>query len=338
MRRFAAIISAAVLLCLPSACPINAASDAGRMLLPGGMPFGVKLFTEGVLISDVGEVKCGNTVLAPARDAGIRKNDIILSVNGSAVCEACQVSGIVSESGGKTLAIAVKRGDEELMFSVTPVVGDDGSYRMGLTVRDGAAGIGTVTYIEPETGRFAGLGHGICDPESGEPASLTRGAVTGAKIEGVVKGKSGEPGELVGYFSSGKKGVVTANTECGVYGVLCEIPDGLFSEPVCTAEAGEVREGEALILCTTGEDGIGKYTVRISDIVKNGQKTKNFTVTVTDPALLARTGGIVQGMSGSPIIQNGKLIGAVTHVLVNDPAKGYGIFIENMLEAAQSSK
>ena len=310
---------------------VNAAATE---LIPGGMAFGVRIFSEGVLVVGVGDVKCGEQVSSPAKTAGIMEKDIILSINGESVSEAVRVSEMISGCRGEKLLMSVKRGDETLTVTVVPTKSDDGSYKAGLSIRDGTAGIGTVTYIKPKTGEFAGLGHGICDTESGELTPLKRGAVVGAVIDGVVKGERGAPGELRGYFSAGKTGTVTKNTECGVYGVFCDIPSGLYSEPIPTAAANEIREGEAHILCTTGEDGIGRYAVNISDIDKSGRRTKNFTVTVTDPELLSRTGGIVQGMSGSPILQDGKLIGAVTHVLVNDPCRGYGIFIENMLNAA----
>lgn len=325
----------AVSVCLGAgAASVGAVKNGEAMLYPGGMPFGVKLYSDGVLIVGIGEVRCGNTVSSPAGDAGLLADDIILSVCGERVNDAAGVSALVEKSGGRTIEIAVRRGKSELYFSVTPAMSDDGSYKAGLIIRDGTAGIGTVTYIEPEIGSFAGLGHGICDSESGELVPLTRGAVVGAKISGVVKGESGAPGELQGYFCTGKIGTVTDNTECGVYGVFCDIPTGLYTEPLPAAKASEIKEGEAEVLCTTGDDGIGRYTVRISDIDRSGRETKNFVVTVTDEELLSRTGGIVQGMSGSPIIQDGKLVGAVTHVLISDPTKGYGIFIENMLDAA----
>jgi len=310
-------LAAALYICFCGIIGVSAKAKDTTELIPGGMTFGVRLFGEGVLIVGVGDVKCGDVVYSPAKDAGIMENDIILTVNGEHVSEAARVSEIISGCAGEKMLISVKRGDEMLTFSVTPAKSEDGSYKTGLSVRDGAAGIGTVTYIIPETGEFAGLGHGICDTESGELTPLKRGAVVGAAIDGVTKGERGAPGELHGYFSSGKTGTVTKNSECGVYGVFCDIPTGLYSEPIPVASADEVLEGEAHILCTVGDDGIGKYSVNISDVDKSGRKTKNFTVTVTDSELLSRTGGIVQGMSGSPIIQDGKLIGAVTHVCVN---------------------
>ena len=263
-------------------------------LIPGGMTFGVKLFSEGVLIVETGEVRCGEQIMYPAKDAGIKANDVILSINGPAVEDTESVARLIGESEGKHTVISVKRGGEKLDFEVVPVMSSDGSYKAGLVVRDGAEGIGTVTYIDSETGSFAGLGHGICDSQSGELIPMVRGAVVGAEINGVVKGEQGTPGELLGYFSSGKLGTVTRNTECGVYGVFCEIPEGVYSEAIPILLSDELHEGEAHILCTTGDDGIGCFSVNISDIDRSGRKTKNFTVTVTDPELISRTGGIVQ--------------------------------------------
>jgi len=330
-RRIGAVLSA-VIICI--SCTATTLYASEKKLIPGGMAFGVRLFCEGVLVVGVDEVSLAGNVSSPAKDAGIMANDVILSVNGAAVTGAEEISRLINEGKGEALLISVRRGERELTFTVTPVMTDDGSYKTGLIIRDGAAGIGTVTYIDGETGRFAGLGHGICEPDSEKLAPMTRGVVLGAEISGVIKGERGTPGELQGGFSAGKIGTVTGNTECGVYGIFCEMPEGICCEPVSVAEASEICDGEAYVLCTTGDDGVGRYRVNISDIDRSGRETKNFVVTVTDPELLSRTGGIVQGMSGSPIIQSGKLIGAITHVLVNDPTRGYGIFIENMLEAA----
>ena len=304
-------------------------------LIPGGMPFGVKLYSGGVVVIDVGEVACISGAVSPARDAGIRADDVIRAVNGSEVHTVEEVAALVHAGGGETMTFAVTRDGSEMTFDVTPVLSaEDGKYRAGLFIRDSTAGIGTVTYVEPETACFAGLGHAICDGETGKPLPLSRGTIVNVTISGVIRGQAGFPGELKGYFSSGKIGTLFANNECGVYGVFAELPQGCGSEAVPIALAGEITEGGATVRCTTDGGGVRAYTVNISGIDRSGRGVKNFIVTVTDPALLERTGGIVQGMSGSPILQNGRIVGAVTHVLVNDPTTGYGIFIENMLDAA----
>ncbi len=312
----------------------SGASDV-KMLIPGGVPFGVKLYSEGVLVVGVDSVMCDGKSISPAGDAGIREKDMIISVNGHNVIEAMQVSELVNASGGKAVEVAVKRGEAELVFSVTPVISEeDGKYRTGLWIRDSTAGIGTVTYIDPKYGSFAGLGHGICDVDTGELVPLSRGSVVNVEISGVVKGRSGTPGELKGYFSSGKIGTLFGNRECGVYGIFAQYPAGIEDITVPVSLPGEICVGEAEMLCTVDGGGVCPYKVEISHIDHSGRSVKNFVVNVTDPALLEKTGGIVQAMSGSPIIQNGKLVGAVTHVFINDPTKGYGIFIENMLSEA----
>ncbi len=305
-------------------------------LIPGGVPFGVKLYSDGVTVLGVGEVKCDNGTFSPAKDAGIVSKDVILKINGKSVSTAEDVVAQIHSCEGSTLSMTVIRGGNELNFDVTPVrSSEDGRYRAGLWIKDSTAGIGTVTYIDADGARFAGLGHGICDVDTGELIEFSRGNVVNVAVSGIVKGRPGSPGELKGYFSSGKIGKILGNKECGVYGLLAELPIGLRDEAVPIALSDEIHEGEAEMLCTIDCLGVKRYKVNVSKIDRSGRSVKNFIVNVTDAELLEKTGGIVQGMSGSPIIQDGKLIGAVTHVLVNDPTKGYGIFIENMLDAAE---
>ena len=260
-------------------------------LYPGGMPFGVKFFTDGVIVTGYSD-----GAQNPAKAAGIRIHDVIISVNGKKITSAAQLTDAVEKSGGATLEIAYKHGNAEKNARITPYFSkSDGKYKAGITVRDSGAGIGTVTYIVPETGEFAGLGHGICDSETGELIPIERGAVSGVSISGIVKGAVGAPGELKGYFKSGKTGSMIKNTDCGVYGVFTPCPSGI--KPLPIGLKNELREGEAYILCTLdNESGIGKYSINISNINLNASAGKCFTVKVTDKALLAKTGGIVQGM------------------------------------------
>ncbi len=293
-------------------------TTGGKMLIPGGVPFGVRLYSEGVLVVGVDDVECGGESISPAKNAGIKEKDMILSVNGERIIGADQVSALIDGCGGEPVEFEIRRGSEEFTLSVTPVISEsDGKYRTGMWIRDSTAGIGTVTYIDPEYGAFAGLGHGICDIDSGELIPLTRGSVVNVEISGITKGRSGAPGELKGYFSSGKIGTLFGNKECGVYGIFAEYPKGASSEAVPAAARGEIVCGEAEMFCTVDGEGVKSYGVDISHIDHSGKSVKNFVVTVTDPVLLEKTGGIVQGMSGSPIIQDGKLVGAVTHVCVN---------------------
>lgn len=201
--------------------------------------------------------------------------------------------------------------------------------------RDSTAGIGTVTYIIPETGAFAGLGHGIYDIDTGKLVPLRRGTVNDVIISGIKKGRAGAPGELQGYFGSEKLGTLMYNYDCGVYGVFSDIPDCTKdTEPMPIGLSSDITEGDAEILCTLDDSGIKRYTVKIAQISRDDSSTKNFIIEVTDQELINLTGGIIQGMSGSPVIQNGKLVGAVTHVMIGEPTRGYGIFIENMLRGS----
>ncbi len=308
-------------------------------LCPGGMPFGAKIFAGGLLVTAVGDVDSQGGVCQPAYDAGIRPSDIIMKIDGKIVYSAEELAQAVAQSEGKEMEFTVRRGEEYRVFRVTPQLSvTDGAYRTGMWVRDSIAGIGTITYIEPESGEFAGLGHGICDTATGALLPISRGVVVHAEIRGIRKGAPGSPGELRGQFSSGRIGVLNMNAAQGVFGVLTELPVNVCEEtavPIAMKE--EILDGEATLLCTVDENGAKEYSVTIRKI-KNGSGDKNMEITVTDPELLEKTGGIVQGMSGSPLLQNGRLIGAVTHVLINNPAKGYGIYIENMLRAVQEAK
>lgn len=303
-------------------------------MIVGGSLFGVRMYTEGVLVVGLDKVigENGEQKTAPAYDAGIRMKDIIIEIDGKKVTDSESVTSSISGSNGKSLKVTVKRGENEKEFTLTPIKDKQGHYRAGVWIRDTAAGIGTVTYVDPKTGEFAGLGHGICDGDTGVLLPIKRGAVSGVELVGIVRGKKGIPGEIKGSFFGGKNGALLKNTECGVYGIFTEIPSELNIK-LKTANKNEVKEGEAYIRCAVSGE-IKQYTVNISKIDRSGGNVKNFVVTITDNELLELTGGIVQGMSGSPIIQNGKLIGAVTHVMINEPTTGYGIFIENMLDQA----
>jgi stage IV sporulation protein B len=314
------------------------------------MPFGVKFYTEGILVVDfcdvdtAGQSECVNC--NPARDAGIRMRDVIVGINGQKPATAASLTRAVEESEGRPITLTVKRHasskdrakgisttrENELTITVTPVrSASENRYKTGLWVRDSGAGIGTVTFVTEKGNTFAGLGHGICDGESGALIPLSRGSVMGVTIGSITRGAVGAPGELKGHFSAGKIGSLLGNTVCGVYGVLAELPE-LPAGKCEIAYKSEVKEGAATVWCTLDDNVCRSYTVQLSQIHRMAEGNKCFTVKVTDEALLARTGGIVQGMSGSPILQDGRLVGAITHVLIGDPTTGYGIFIENMLE------
>lgn len=311
---------------------VTAESYKRLKVYPGGMPFGVKFFTGGVLVIGFSDIECDGRTLNPAHDAGLRQKDVITHANGEELADATALTEAVEASGGRPMKLTCLRGEETIEVTVTPIADAvDGKYKTGILVRDSGAGIGTVSFILPDSNYFVGLGHGICDTDTGHLIPIRRGTVTDVTISGISKGISGTPGEIKGFFTAGKTGTLLGNTNCGVYGILTEKPATVCEEPISIALKDELREGEAHILCTLDTGGICRYAVEISNINKNAAEGKCFTVKVTDERLLEKTGGIIQGMSGSPIIQDGKLVGAVTHVLINDPTTGYGIFIENML-------
>lgn len=301
-------------------------------LYPGGMPFGVKFVTQGVLVVGFCDVTSKHGIKSPAADAGLQINDIITKIDGTGISSSEELTRFIEQGNGKSVTLTYTRDGKEYTANLTPAYSErEAKYKTGIYARDSGAGIGTVTFIVPETYAFGGLGHGICDSQSGKLIPMQRGSVVGVTINGVTRGLAGSPGEVKGYFSSGKTGTLLGNTECGVYGVFASRPENIHSEPIPICKRGDVKDGKAYIYCTLSENKTQRYEIEISNIQRDSTTNKCFTIKVTDPALLELSGGIIQGMSGSPIIQNGKLVGAVTHVLVNDPSTGYGIFIDNML-------
>ena len=317
--------------------PLSKAELKSIKLYPGGIPFGIKFMTEGVLIVGFCDLQSNNKKVNPSSDAGLKMGDRILSVDGTTLNSAEELTRVVENSGGKSLNIVYKRNGEMLSTTLTPIFcQNEGAYKTGIYVKDSGAGIGTISYINPKDLSFGGLGHGICEGESGQLIPISKGSVVDVNINGVKKGEAGDPGELKGYFTSGRVGALLVNNNCGVFGTFAKTPDGLPCEPMSIGLKEELKNGKAYIYTTLDGTTPQKYEIEISNINRTETQGKCFTVTVTDKTLLAKTGGIVQGMSGSPIIQNGKLVGAVTHVLINDPTTGYGIFIENMLNAANT--
>ena len=290
----------------------------------GGVPFGIKFFTRGATV-----VGFENEAENPAYRAGLRLYDTIIKVNGKDFSGATELSRIAES--GKEIEIVYLRAGKEFTVKFAPKYSqNEKKYTLGLLLKDTGAGIGTLTFVLPD-GTFGGLGHGICDAETGGLTAIGSGSVLGVTVNGIVKGQRGAPGELKGYFNSSKVGAIYKNTDCGIFGSLAEIPGAISGKTYSIGLKNELKEGEATILCTLDDNVRCEYKVEISAINRGATGNKCFTVKIVDERLLAATGGIVQGMSGSPIIQNGKLVGAVTHVLVNDPTTGYGIFIENML-------
>ncbi len=308
-------------------------------LIPGGSLFGVKFFTRGVMIVGMSDIESDGGILNPAARSGLDVGDCLIALNDTEVNTVEEVADIVEKSEGKTIKIRYERDGKSAETTLEPLKSlTDGKYRSGLWVRDSTAVIGTVTFYNPETGEFAGLGHGICDIDTGKLMPMLRGSIVDIEVKDIIRGTDGIPGEIKGEFGMIKRGELSVNSERGVFGALNTAPSCAFSEPVDIALGNEVSEGKAYLYSSLGTNEIKKYEIELTKIYHNDSKTKNFIFTVKDEDLLAKTGGIVQGMSGSPIVQNGKLIGAVTHVLVNDPTRGYGIFIENMLAEAEKIK
>lgn len=295
------------------------------MLIPGGAIFGAKIKQSYVSVQNPGEIK------------DLKPGDKIISLNGRKISSVGDVKEFIESLDEKSITLVCERGGKEVTVKITPKK-QDGEYKLGLILKDGAAGIGTITYIDPKTGAFGGLGHGICDTDTGEVIKLSNGQVCGVILSGVKKGENGRPGELSGLLTDKVSGDIYTNTECGLFGRLDKIPDMINAAPIKIAHREDVHEGDATILSTVKAGGTKEYKIKILDIDKNSTETKSFKIKVTDPTLIAITGGVVRGMSGSPIIQDGKLVGAVTHVMVADPTEGYGIFIENMLNASASTR
>lgn len=296
----------------------------------GGFPFGTRIKTDGVIIVDTRAVESTEGIATPALDAGLEKGDVILSVNDKKVETTSDVSSIIENSLGTRLVLEIRRDDKILKKELVPVLSrDEKSYKSGLYIRDGAAGIGTVTYVK-EDKTFGGLGHGIADADTGNIIPFKSGEVFPVSLFGIVKGESGKAGELRGSLDTTPSGILSSNCETGVFGSFNTLPE---ERPLVEVGKKEELEVSDCKIYTTLENVSSpiEADAKIIKILDSDAHVKNFVIEITDHALLEKTGGIVQGMSGSPIVQNGKLIGAVTHVFINEPNRGYGIFIENML-------
>ena len=304
------------------------AADMSRRLVPVGHTVGIKLFARGVVVVKLSE---GGT---PARAGGLQTGDVIVKCAGSAVTSSEQFKALLQESGGEATDLQVRRDGDRVTLTVEPSQNDQGVYGIGAWIRDSMAGIGTVTYYDPETGVFGALGHGITDVDTAQLMPFANGSILPATVKAVRKGEHGAAGELRGAFDlTGDLGSLSANTNSGIFGMLEADGDAL---PLGEAlPVGTAQPGPAVIRTNVRGDAVEEFEIQIEKVLPQASDGRDLVLTVTDQELIALTGGIVQGMSGSPIIQNGALVGAVTHVLVNDPTKGYGIMIETMLKAAQ---
>ena len=300
-------------------------------LVPGGSAVGITLYTRGVLVVGLGSVETAGGPVSPGSAAGLQPGDVIVRALDEELRDSAHLAALCARHED-SVPLVIEREGRELSLSVRPALDSAaGEYRLGLWVRDSTAGVGTLSFYDAESGWFAALGHAISDVDTHSTLTVREGRIVPAEIVGVTRGQAGEPGELLGVFSAtdAPLGSIARNTEYGVYGPLLETPDGAGAVPL--AYAYEAHEGPATLLATVSDGGVRPYAcsiVRVS--AQQGPATKGMVVEVTDEQLLAETGGIVQGMSGSPVLQDGKLVGVVTHVFVNDPAKGYCIYAEWM--------
>ena len=317
-----AIRICAMLLCI---CMVSVTAYGAQYLVPVGQVIGLELSDQSVIVAEFDE-----TLGKPAQQAGLCVGDKLLQINGKRVTCAEDVRRALHTSSG-FVTVQVERKGQQQTLKLKPQITEDGP-KLGILLRQGITGIGTVTFYDPETKTFGTLGHGVNGPD-GQLLAMTGGTAYAASVIAVKQGKAGEPGQLRGAVD-GKQpvGKLSINSGRGVFG---QTETGWQGKALPVADTGEVQTGKATILSTVNGEGVQEYSVEILKIYpKTKDADRNLVIEITDPRLLATTGGIVQGMSGSPIIQDGKLVGAVTHVLVNDPTRGYGIFIENMLDAA----
>ncbi|QQZ10904.1 SpoIVB peptidase [Heyndrickxia vini] len=319
-------------------------------VIPGGQSIGVKLNTLGVLVVGHHLVETKSGKFSPGEKAGIKVGDIITQINGEKVENLSDVAPLVEKAGkdGSALNIIIQREQQEIKTSLNPQKDQsEQTYKLGLYIRDSAAGIGTMTFIDPKSKKYGALGHVISDMDTKKAIMVEKGQILNSTVTSIEKGSDGKPGEKLARFSSDHEviGNITRNSSFGIFGKLeKQIKNDRYDQPMPIALSYQVKEGPAKILTVVEGNKVEEYDIEvINAIPQKFPATKGMIIKITDPKLLKKTGGIVQGMSGSPIIQNGKIIGAVTHVFVNDPTSGYGVHIEWMLKEAginiyQSSK
>ena len=333
-------VSAAALFEAPSQSVVHTSTAVeGKTVIPIGKAVGIKLFSDGVLVVGLSPVETEEGSCYPGRDCGLKEGDVITHINGEEVDTIEQVQAVVAQQRDTPLTIQAVRGQQQLQLTVEAAENSQGNYQLGVWLRDSMAGIGTMTFYDPDSGMFAALGHGINDVDTAMLMPLESGSIMPASVSDVKKGESGSPGELHGQFDLKKDlGTLYANTELGIFGQMPLENLETQQQPVPVASREQVEVGHATILSNVRGDQVEEFDIEITKVYSTQENTRNLMIQVTDPELLALTGGIVQGMSGSPILQNGRLVGAVTHVLVNDSTRGYGILAENMFRQATGSQ
>jgi len=302
-------------------------------VIPIGKITGIKLYTKGVLVVGMSEIQGQK----PYQETNIREGDIITNINEIEIDNTTELIECINQSNGEKLNITYITNGEIKECNITPVKNEAGKYQIGLWVRDSAAGIGTVTFYEPETGNFVALGHGITDIDTSEIIDISSGELVNTRILSIVKGESGSPGKIQGTLDNQRSiGTIYKNTRLGIYGKVNN-PSNLlpsYNNTIEVATRDEIKLGKATILCgVENSDKIEEYEIEIEKkFVNNNYDNKSMLIKVTDEKLIEKTGGIVQGMSGSPIIQDGKFIGAITHVIVNNPKEGYAVFGDMLIK------
>ena len=301
-------------------------------VVPVGKAIGMKLYTEGVLVVGMSEINGKK----PYENSGIQEGDAIIEINNEQIENTNDLIETVNKSNGTTVEVKYKRKEQTITTSIEPAKVNENEYKLGLWVRDAAAGVGTMTFYEPSSGMFAALGHGIADIDTSELINIESGELTTTNILSIVKGQKGTPGEIRGTIENSESlGSIYKNTSFGVYGKVQSKNklDINNMEEMDVALRDEIKTGKAQILCELENGKTEKYDVEIKKVyLNNNENNKSMVIKITDEKLIEKTGGIIQGMSGAPIIQNGKFIGAVTHVLVNDPTVGYGVFADIMIK------
>ena len=313
----------------------SVSTGTNRYVNPIGRTVGLKLYTNGVLVVGMSEVDgIDGNKYKPYENSGIKEGDMIKEINGQEINNTQTLINIVNSSDGQEISIKYERNNELIYTNIMPIKGKNEDYMLGLWVRDAAAGIGTLTYYEEATKTFAALGHGRTDVDTGNLLNISNGELVTAQIVSIVKGVKGRVGEIRGIIDNGYKiGTIESNTGIGVYGTTTNIEfiNSIKQKEVEVASRKEITTGDAKILCELENGKVSEYKIKIKKIYKNSKDNKSMLIEITDEELINKTGGIIPGMSGTPIIQNNKFIGAITNVLLNSPTEGYAIFADMMM-------
>ena len=323
------LIFALIFSCFYTTIPYVYAENNDKYVYLGGDAFGIKMFTKGAMVIGLENFQSNSGSVCPAKSDGLEINDNIISVEDTQIQNNEMLEEFIKNCNGDDLDLIIERDNKTMEIEVTPVKNENGVYKIGAWIRDSCSGIGTISYYDEDYGIYAGLGHGICDIDTGQLINLKEGSICNATIVGVTKAKTGVAGTLNGYLQANDIGNMIINSNSGVYGNYNQVANKTKIE---VADVDEVQTGKATVYTTIDSSGIKEFEANIIDICNTDcNNNKNFVIEITDNDLLSVTGGIVQGMSGSPVVQNGKIVGAINHVFINSPEKGYCVFAQNMV-------